>query len=75
MGRYRRAAYYIIRVYYKKARGKFYVKLLNSGRRRVMKGLRGAERFEREQDGLWVVITNQWQGNPVVEPGDSDDGV
>lgn len=67
----RRASWYVIRVYYKRGRGHYYVKLTNKqGRRRVQKGWRGAERFERERDGLWVVITNRWQGNPIVERGD-----
>jgi len=70
----RRAAYYLIRVYYPRVRKAFYVKLVDKhGRRRVLSGIKGAERFERERDGLWVVITNHWQGNPVVERGDDDD--
>jgi hypothetical protein len=67
----RRAKAYVIRVIYRRGRGHYYVKLVDKhGRRRVVKGLRGAERFERERDGLWVVITNRWQGNPVVLPID-----
>lgn len=70
----RRAAYYLIRVYYPRVRKAYYVKLVDKfGRRRVQSGIKGAERFERERDGLWVVITNQWHGNPIVERGDDDD--
>ena len=66
----RRAKYYIIRVYYPRVKKAFYVKLVDKhGRRRVLSGIKGAERFERERDGLWVVITNNWQGRPVVERG------
>jgi hypothetical protein len=72
---YRRASFYVIRVYYRGVRAAHYVKLLNNGRRRVMKGLRGAERFERERDGLWIVITNHWHGRPVVERGDEHDDI
>lgn len=68
-----RAKWYVIRVFYQRGRGSYYVKLVDKyGRRRVVKGLRGAERFERERDGLWVVITNRWHGNPVVLPGDTE---
>lgn len=67
---HKRAAYYVIRVYYRGSRAAYYVKLLSDGRRRVIKGWQGAERFERERDGLWVVITNDWHGNPIVERGD-----
>jgi hypothetical protein len=66
----RRALYYVIRVYYPSVRKAYYVKQVNKGRRRVIAGVKGAERFERERDGLWVVITNRWHGNPIVEPGD-----
>lgn len=62
----KRAKYYVIRVYYR-VRAAHYVKLMSNGRRRVIKGWRGAERFERERDGLWVVVSNRWHGNPVVE--------
>jgi len=58
---------FVIRVYYKRSRKEYYVHLLPDGRRRVRAGWRGAERFERERDGLWVVISHQWHGNPVVE--------
>lgn len=63
----KRAKFYTIRVYYP-TRAAYYVKLKTDGRRRVEKGWRGAERFERERDGLWVVVTNRWHGRPVVEP-------
>lgn len=63
----KRAKYYVIRVYYRRVRAAHYVKVMPNGRRRVVKGWRGAERFDRERDGLWVVITNMWQGNPIVE--------
>jgi hypothetical protein len=63
---------FVIRVYYR-TRKAYYVHLTPSGRRRVLAGWRGAERFERERDGLWVVITVRWHGNPIVEPlNDSD---
>ncbi len=63
-----RAKYYVIRVYYRGSRKAHYVKIVDKrGRRRVVAGERGAERFERERDGLWVVITNRWHGNPIVE--------
>lgn len=65
----RRAAHYLIRVYYPRVRKTYYVKLVDKlGRRRVQAGMKGAERFERERDGLWVVITNRWHGKPIVLP-------
>ena len=64
----RRAKYYLIRVYYPSVRKAYYVKVVDKhGRRRVLAGVRGAERFERERDGLWIVITTRWHGNPIVE--------
>lgn len=69
----KRSDYYLIRVYYARVRKAYYVKLVDKfGRRRVMPGRKGAERFERERDGLWVVITNRWQGRPIVEPDDTE---
>lgn len=63
-----RASHYVIRVYYRGSHKAHYVKVVNKhGRRRVQPGDRGAERFERERDGLWVVVSNRWQGNPIVE--------
>lgn len=62
----KRAPHYVIRVYYRGVRAAYYVKV-QRGRWRVEKGWRGAQRFERERDGLWIVITNQWYGNPIVE--------
>lgn len=67
----KRARYYLIRVYYPGSRKAWYVHIVDKhGRRRVRAGARGAERFERERDGLWVVITNAWHGRPVVEPAE-----
>ena len=70
---YRRAAYYLIRVYYPRVRKAYYVHMVDKfGKRRIRAGWKGAERFERERDGLWVVITNRWHGNPIVERGDEE---
>jgi hypothetical protein len=67
--------YYVIRVYKKFRRKAHFVKVTFRGQRYVFTGRRGMERFATERDALWVVVSSQWRGSPVVEVVDNEGAI